>query len=76
MHLTSAHYARVGGISLAELNLLEKEFLNIIDWRLLVTTPVMQHYYASLVQMHPNYVLGPPSGPIPTMFTGTPPQRT
>ncbi|WFD08150.1 hypothetical protein MVES1_003520 [Malassezia vespertilionis] len=28
------HYARVGGISLTELNLLEKEFLNVIDWRL------------------------------------------
>ena len=32
----AVHYARVGGISLAELNLLEKEFLNIIDWRLMV----------------------------------------
>ena len=30
------HYARVGGISLVELNMLEKEFLNAIDWRLLV----------------------------------------
>lgn len=30
------HYARVGGISLIELNMLEKEFLNAIDWRLMV----------------------------------------
>lgn len=66
----AAHYARVGGITLAELNLLEKEFLDIIDWRLTVTAPVMQHYYASLVQMHLNYTLGPPKGPMPTMFTG------
>ena len=34
--LTLAHYARVGGISLVEMNLLEKEFLNVIDWRLMV----------------------------------------
>ncbi|KAI3618558.1 hypothetical protein CBS9595_002921 [Malassezia furfur] len=67
---TNTHYARVGGITLAELNLLEKEFLDIIDWRLTVTAPVMQHYYASLVQMHLNYTLGPPKGPMPTMFTG------
>lgn len=71
IHAThTAHYARVGGITLAELNLLEKEFLDIIDWRLTVTAPVMQHYYASLVQMHLNYTLGPPKGPMPTMFTG------
>lgn len=66
------HYARVGGISLAELNLLEKEFLNIIDWRLMVTAPVMQHYYTSLVQMHPTYTLGPMHAPMPTAFTGAP----
>lgn len=33
---TNTHYARVGGISLVEMNLLEKEFLNVIDWRLMV----------------------------------------
>ena len=33
---TNTHYARVGGISLVELNMLEKEFLNTIDWRLMV----------------------------------------
>ena len=32
------HYARVGGISLIELNMLEKEFLMSIDWRLVVRT--------------------------------------
>lgn len=32
------HYARVGGISLVELNMLEKEFLSIIDWRLTVSS--------------------------------------
>ncbi|KOS13825.1 pho80-cyclin [Malassezia pachydermatis] len=50
------------------MNLLEKEFLNVIDWRLMVTAPVMQHYYTSLVHMHPNYTLAPATGPLPTAF--------
>lgn len=37
----TAHYARVGGISLVEMNLLEKEFLNVIDWRLMVCPDVL-----------------------------------
>ncbi|WFD31093.1 Pho80p cyclin [Malassezia sp. CBS 17886] len=65
---TNMHYARVGGISLVELNMLEKEFLNCIDWRLIVTAPVMQHYYTSLAQMHPNYKLAPATTPLPTAF--------
>lgn len=32
----------------------------------------MQHYYTSLVQMHPSFTLGPAKGPLPTMFTGRP----
>ncbi|QRW24137.1 Cellulase (glycosyl hydrolase family 5 protein) [Rhizoctonia solani] len=31
---TNSHYARVGGIKLIELNVLEREFLEKIDWRL------------------------------------------
>lgn len=37
LNAATGHYARVGGISLVELNMLEKEFLNIIDWRLTVS---------------------------------------
>lgn len=33
---TNSHYARVGGISVTELNMLEREFLSMIDWRLMV----------------------------------------
>ena len=39
--LTLAHYARVGGISLVEMNLLEKEFLNVIEWRLMVRAYIL-----------------------------------
>lgn len=56
---TNEHYAKVGGISLQEINLLEKEFLQIIDWRLICTGGVLQHYYASLVRSHRDYVLAP-----------------
>ena len=31
-------YARVGGISVTELNVLEREFLAMIDWRLMVSS--------------------------------------
>lgn len=34
---TNGHYAKVGGISLIELNMLEKEFLNLIGWSLVVS---------------------------------------
>ena len=30
------HYAKVGGITIPELNLLEREFLAMIEWRLMV----------------------------------------
>ncbi|CAO1628233.1 unnamed protein product [Sympodiomycopsis kandeliae] len=54
---TNQHYSKVGGISLQELNLLEKEFLDLIDWRLSCTRSVLDHYYACLVQAHPNYTM-------------------
>ncbi|SAM78766.1 related to PHO80-cyclin [Ustilago bromivora] len=57
---TNEHYAKVGGISLQEINLLEKEFLQIIDWRLICSGAVLQHYYASLVRSHSDYVLAEP----------------
>ncbi|KAJ1033129.1 hypothetical protein NDA13_001127 [Ustilago tritici] len=57
---TNEHYAKVGGISLQEINLLEKEFLQFIDWRLICSGAVLQHYYASLVRSHSDYVLAEP----------------
>lgn len=37
---TNSRYAQVGGIKVNELNLLEREFLNIIDWRLFVSVAI------------------------------------
>lgn len=36
---TNNLYAKVGGISITELNMLEREFLLAIDWRLTVSNP-------------------------------------
>jgi hypothetical protein len=35
---TNNLYAKVGGISVTELNILEREFLSAIDWRLTVSS--------------------------------------
>ncbi|KAF8904381.1 cyclin-domain-containing protein [Gymnopilus junonius] len=45
-------YARVGGISVSELNVLEREFLSMIDWRLMCTREILQEYYVNLVRTH------------------------
>lgn len=47
---TNVHYARVGGISLRELNTLELEFLFLIDWRLAINADELQQYYVNLVR--------------------------
>ncbi|CAE6470491.1 unnamed protein product [Rhizoctonia solani] len=49
---TNTHYARVGGIKLIELNVLEREFLQKIDWRLTCTREMLQEYYTNLVRTH------------------------
>ncbi|KAG2177396.1 hypothetical protein INT44_007907 [Umbelopsis vinacea] len=54
-YCTNSHYAKVGGISLRELNSLELEFLRLIDWRLAATGPVLQQYYVNLIKQHPSY---------------------
>ncbi|KAI8388749.1 cyclin-domain-containing protein [Radiomyces spectabilis] len=54
-YCTNTHYAKVGGISTQELNALELEFLTLIDWHLASTGPILQQYYANLVQQHPCY---------------------
>jgi hypothetical protein len=33
---TNSHYAKIGGIRVTELNVLEREFLANMDWRLIV----------------------------------------
>lgn len=54
-YCTNSHYAKVGGISTQEINTLELEFLSLIDWHLASTGPILQQYYANLVEQHPCY---------------------
>ena len=50
-------YARVGGVRLAELKLLEQEFLYRMDWRVVPNPEVLVAYYFGLVERTPGYVL-------------------
>ncbi|KAF7315268.1 Nuc-1 negative regulatory protein preg [Mycena indigotica] len=58
---TNNLYAKVGGISVSELNVLEREFLDKIDWRIMCTRDLLQEYYVNLVRTHTSgkyYVIG------------------
>jgi len=55
-YCTNTFYARIGGINTKELNMLELEFLFLIDWSLAATVEGLQHYYENLVKQHPNYI--------------------
>lgn len=46
---TNKTYARVGGISMTELALLELEFLTRVEWRIVPQPEVLEDYYQSLV---------------------------
>jgi hypothetical protein len=53
--LQNTMYAKVGGISTKELNILELEFLFLIDWDLTASQASLQDYYHNLVRQHPLY---------------------
>lgn len=50
-------YARVGGVKVAELKLLELEFLHRVDWKIVPNPEVLVAYYTGLVDRCPGYVL-------------------
>ncbi|KAL3477951.1 cyclin-domain-containing protein [Aspergillus californicus] len=52
---TNKTYARVGGISLTELALLELEFLFRVEWRIVPQPEVLNDYYQSLVERCEGY---------------------
>ncbi len=55
----NATYARVGGVRLAELKLLELEFLHRVDWKIVPNPEVLVAYYQGLVDRTPGYELEP-----------------
>ena len=52
---TNTHYAKVGGISVAELNMLELEFLKKVDWKIVPEAAVLEAYYANMISQDPHY---------------------
>lgn len=53
----NATYARVGGVRVAELKLLEVEFLYRLEWRIVPNPEVLVSYYQGLVERTPGYEL-------------------
>jgi len=49
----NAYYAKVGGVSLAELNSLEVEFLFTLNFNLDVSLQTFEHYYSELLKHAP-----------------------
>ena len=56
---TNNTYARVGGVSLKELALLELEFLWRVEWRIVPKPEVLEDYYRSLVERSDGFEIGP-----------------
>lgn len=54
-------YARVGGVKVAELKMLELEFLHRVDWKIVPNPEVLVAYYAGLVERCPGYTLEGPA---------------
>lgn len=54
---TNNTYARVGGVGLKELALLELELLMRVQWRIVPTPESLVDYYASLVGRSGEYVI-------------------
>jgi len=56
-------YARVGGIKIAELGLLELDFLYRVDWKIVPVPEVLVDYYKGLVKRSEGYKLEQTSSP-------------
>lgn len=54
---TNSLYARVGGVSVRELALLELEFLRRLDWRIVPKPEVLVDYYKGLVERASGFVM-------------------
>ncbi|KAI0392752.1 cyclin-domain-containing protein [Xylariaceae sp. FL0594] len=53
----NSYYARVGGVKVAELRLLELEFLYRVDWRIIPVPEVLEAYYKGLVERCDGYAI-------------------
>eukprot|EP00662_Eupelagonemidae_sp_cell21_P016522 gene16522-18339_t len=57
-------YARVGGVTVAELRKIEQQFLSDVDWTLAVTQDELEEYRATF-ERHPDWAshVRPPTAP-------------
>lgn len=55
----NSHYAKVGGIGVAELNMLELELLKRIDWKIVPEPSVLDAYYEHMISQDPRYAREP-----------------
>ena len=53
----NATYARVGGIKIAELGLLELDFLYRVDWKIVPNPEALVDYYRGLVERSEGYII-------------------
>lgn len=58
----NSFYARVGGVKVAELKLLELEFLYRVDWKIVPNPEVLVAYYKGLVERCDGYTLEDDNG--------------
>jgi hypothetical protein len=63
---TNSTYSRVGGVSLKELALLELEFLERMDWKIIPPPDVLVQYYNNLVDRSEGYVMEKDVEEVPT----------
>jgi len=62
---TNNTYARVGGVSVRELALLELEFLRRLEWRIVPKPEVLVDYYRGLVERGEGYTIEKETEPVP-----------
>ncbi|KAJ5171785.1 hypothetical protein N7492_004378 [Penicillium capsulatum] len=68
---TNKTYARVGGISMTELAMLELEFLFRVQWRIVPQPEVLVDYYQSLVERCDGFEIERPSADTSLVATAT-----
>ena len=72
---TNKTYARVGGISMTELAMLELEFLFRTQWRIVPQPEVLEDYYKSLVERCDGYEIDR-TAPAPALTNDSAPTTT